>query len=346
MNWNLLLEMSDAFGIPSQEEEMAGILERELLKHMPVKRDRIGNVIGETSGEGPKIMLGAHMDEIGLMVKFINEKGFIKFIKVGGIDDRVLLNQRVIIKTSKGKVFGTIGNKPPHLQKDDDKKKIIEVKNMFIDVGARSREEAKTLGVRIGDGIGFEAGAKEIGIGNNFITGKGLDDRVGCFVLAELAARVRNKNLVFVGTTQEEVSTFGKGAMISAYVNKPDYFIAIDTGIATDHPECSEDENPVSLEKGPAITLVEAGGRGNVSDRKLVNWLISTAEENRIPYQLEAIEGGSTDAAHVYNVKEGIPSVAVSIPVRYIHSNVGVLGKKDVEWTISLMEKALQTRIE
>ncbi len=347
-NLNLLKELCEAFGVPGYENEVAKIMRRELSKHCKeVSIDRMGNVVARrvVNPKKPVIMLGAHMDEIGMMVKTITEKGFLRFMKIGGIDDRVLLNQHVVLNTARGKLYGVIGNKPPHLQKEEEMKKIVEVKSMFIDIGAKDKKDAEKMGVRIGDPIGFDEGFKELA--NGLVTGKALDNRIGCYVMLELARRVpRDVNLIFVGTVQEEVSAYGKGAMVSAYRETPHYFIALDTCIASDHPECAEDENPVKMNAGVGISLVEWGGRGNVADKGLVDWLIRIAEKKKIPYQLEVMEGGATDAAHVFNVREGIPSVAVCVPTRYIHSNVGVLSLKDVESTIELMESALKTEIE
>ncbi|MEW6329773.1 MAG: M42 family peptidase, partial [Candidatus Micrarchaeota archaeon] len=246
-NIGLLKELCEAFGVPGYENEVAKIMKRELAKHCKeVNVDRMGNVVARriVNPKKPVLMLGAHMDEIGMMVKTINEKGFLRFMKIGGIDDRVLLNQRVVLNTARGKIYGVIGSKPPHLQKEEDMKKIVEVKSMFIDIGAKDRKDAERMGVRVGDPIGFDVGFRELA--NGLVTGKALDDRIGCYVLLELARRApRDVNLIFVGTVQEEVSTYGKGAMVSAYRETPHYFVALDTCIASDHPECAEDENPV-----------------------------------------------------------------------------------------------------
>ncbi len=339
----LMEKLSNAFGPTGFESDVSKLMKGELSKYSKnVQVDRMGNVIARTGNSNSRhVMLGAHMDEIGMMVKTITDKGFVRFIKVGGIDDRVLPNQHVLIQTEKGnKIPGVIGTKPPHLLKEEDLKKPIEYKRMFIDIGASSRKEAEKMGVRIGSPICFKADFTYLP--NGLFTGKALDDRIGCYVLLEVARRVKG-NYLFVGTVQEEVSTFGKGATISAFKYNPSHFIALDTTIAIDHPECTEDESPIKLNKGPCIVLIEWGGRGNISDKKMVDLLIKTAKKKKIPYQLEAIEGGATDAAHVHNVREGIPSVAVCVPTRYIHSGVGVASAKDVKNTIELLVAALKS---
>ncbi len=338
----LLTKLTESFGVPGNEQEIAQIMASEFRKSgYKVDIDRFGNVIAKAPGCRKKpLMLGAHMDEIGMLVKFINDKGFLRFVKVGGIDNRVLVNQRVVIQTEKGRLYGVIGNKPPHMQKAEDMKNAIDNKSMFIDIGARGRKDAEKMGVKIGDPISFDLSTKILN--GKLVTGKALDNRVGCYVILEIAKRLKSRNIVLVGTAQEEVSTFGKGAMVAAYNLEPSTFIAVDTSIAGDHPEMSEDESLIHLNRGPAICLVEAGGRGNVADSQLKSSCISVAKKSKIPYQLEVIEGGATDAASVYGEKGGIPSIAVCVPTRYIHSNVAVCSLDDIEKTTNYLVKLIE----
>jgi tetrahedral aminopeptidase len=341
----LLAKLSEAFGVPGNEEEISSVMESEFKRAgLKVSRDRIGNVIAHGSGAKKNpLMLGAHMDEIGLMVKFITEKGFIRFIKIGGIDNRVLPNQRVVVRTRKGSVPGVIGCKPPHLQKEEETKSAIECKHLFIDVGAKDAKEVAALGIEIGDPVGFEM--QMVVLNKNLVAGKALDNRVGCYILLQLAKKLKGKNIIFMGTVQEEVSTFGKGAALGAYNLLPSAFIAIDASIAADHPETSEDESAIALGKGATIGLVEAGGHGNMADKQLAASIISICKKHKIPHQLEVIEGGATDAATVYNVRGGIPSISISVPVRYIHSNVSVCKVSDIEKTQELMERLVAAGI-
>jgi len=342
----LLSRLTEAFGVPGYEKGITALIVSEFRKiGYNVSVDRMGNVIASAKGakkEGA-LMLAAHMDEIGLMVKYINEKGFIRFIKIGGVDNRVLLNQRVVIQTKKGDIYGVIGSKPPHLLKEEEMKRAIECKELFIDVGAGSRKEAEKMGVSVGDPVSFDIPMKVLN--KRLITGKALDDRVGCYALLEAAKSLKDENVVFVGSVQEEVSTFGKGAMLSAYALNPRAFIAVDTAIAGDHPEMKEDEGAVVLGKGPVLSLVEAGGRGNVADRKLTADIEEVAKKNKTPYQVEVAESGATDAASVYGVRSGVPSIAICVPTRYIHSNVAVCSSSDVENTISLIVKAVKSKV-
>jgi len=339
VDMGLFCKLTESFGVPGNETEIARLMEAEFKKAgYKTEIDRFGNVIARSPAARKKpLMVGAHMDEIGMLVKFINEKGFIRFVKIGGIDNRVLVNQRVVIETERGRIYGVIGSKPPHMQKAEEMKSAIDNKSMFIDVGAKSRKEAEKMGVKIGDPVAFDISTKVLN--RKLVTGKAFDNRVGCYILIEIAKRLRGRNVVLVGTAQEEVSTFGKGAMIAAYNLEPSCFIAVDTSIAGDHPEMSEDESLIRIGKGPALCLVEAGGRGNVADTKLRQSCIAVAKKAKIPYQLEVIEGGATDAASVYGENGGIPSIAICVPTRYIHSNVAVCSLEDIEKTANYVAK-------
>jgi len=342
VDMNLICRLTESFGVPGHEKEIAGIMASEFKKSgYKVDIDRFGNVIARSPHAKKKpVMLGAHMDEIGMLVKFINDKGFLRFVKIGGIDNRVLVNQRVVIETEKGRIYGVIGNKPPHMQKAEDMKSAIDNKSLFIDIGAKNRKDAEKMGVKVGDPIAFDITTKTLN--GKLITGKALDNRVGCYVLLEIAKRLKNKNVILVGTAQEEVSTFGKGAMVAAYNLEPSTFIAVDTSIAGDHPEMSEDEALIHLGKGPAICIVEAGGRGNFADAELTRQCIAVAKKNKIATQLEVIEGGATDAASVYGERGGIPSIAICVPTRYIHSNVAVCALDDIEKTANYLVKLVE----
>ena len=343
MDFELMKQLSEADGVSSQETETANLMEKHFKKAgLKVEIDNFGNVIAYKSlGKNP-LVLGAHMDEIGLMVKHIDEKGFLRFIKIGGIDDRTLINQQVTIRTKKGLVPGVIGSKPPHIMKDEERKAPVESKSLFIDVGAKDRKEAEKMGLEIGNTVTFQTEFRKLG--NKKISGKALDNRLGCYALLQLAKGLP-KNVVLIGTSQEEVSTLGKGAKIASYVLDPRAFIAVDTSVAGDHPEVRPEEAPVQLGKGPAIVLVEAGARGNVADKRLVQKALDTAKKAKIPVQLEVIDGGATDAASVNNQKGGIPSIAVCIPTRYIHSTVGVAHIDDVENEVKLVKHLISSGI-
>ncbi|MFH1787911.1 MAG: M42 family metallopeptidase [Candidatus Altiarchaeota archaeon] len=331
----LLKELCTAGGISGFEDDVRSIMQRELEKTCEtVKEDKFGNIIGKKGNGKTKIMLAAHMDEVGLMVKHISKEGFISFVKVGGIDDRVLLHQRVVVKSEKGEFPGIIGLKPPHLQKDEERKKIVNHDDMFIDIGAKDKKAAEKK-VSVGDPIMFEASFGALS--KNLYYGKAVDDRIGCYaVLKVMEAIPKNVDATVyaVGTVQEEVGL--KGARVAAYSINPDYAIALDTTISGDTPGIKETESSLKLGAGPAITLSEAGGRGLVSHPKVRDVMIKTAKKAKIPYQIDVIEGGMTDAAIIYLTREGIPSGVISAPTRYIHGPTSVFDLRDVKNTIKL----------
>jgi endoglucanase len=302
--------------------------------------DNMGNLIAIKNGNpgNKKVMLAAHMDEIGLMVRFIDKKGFIKFSKIGGINDQMLLNQTVYIQTVKGNITGVIGSKPPHKMKAEERKKILEFENMFIDIGASSKKEALEK-VNIGDPIIIQQEFKELD--NKLVMGKALDNRVGCAILIEVMKQVESEATIYgVGTVQEEVGL--KGAKTSAFRINPDMALALDVTISGDHPGIKEEDAPAQAGKGPAIILTDASGRGLITHPQVKELLISTADEEGIPYQLEVSDGGTTDASSIHLTREGIPTGVISPASRYIHTPVSVVSLDDVENAVKLILAVLK----
>jgi len=339
MDYDLLKALSEADGVSSQEGEVAKIMSGYFRKAgLKCEIDNFGNVLAYKSIKKNPLILGAHMDEIGLMVKHIDDKGFLRFIKIGGIDDRTLVNQQVLVRTKKALIPGVIGSKPPHIMKDEERKTTIEYKSLFIDVGASNAKEAQKMGIEIGNSVTFAT--RFTRMGSKMVSGKALDNRLGCYALLQLAKGLKD-NIVLAGTSQEEVSTLGKGAKTASFRLDPRAFIAVDTSVAGDHPELRPEDAPVCLGKGPVIALVEAGARGNIADKDLAQKLMELAKRSKIPFQLEVIDAGATDASSVGNLKSGIPSIALGIPTRYIHSTVGVAHIDDVEATIKLLRKMI-----
>lgn len=338
---DMLKKLSNAAGVSGFEGNIRDIISDELKDYVDeIETDNLGNIIVTKKGkdDGKKIMLAAHMDEIGLMVKHIDKQGFIKFTKIGGINDQMLLNQEVYIHTDNGKVLGVLGAKPPHKMKPAERKKVLEHGNMFIDIGASSKEEAEEI-VNVGDSITIKHEFSELR--GNIVTGKAFDNRVGCYVLIETMKRVKSDaNIYGVGTVQEEVGL--KGAKTSAFRINPDLAIALDVTIAGDHPGIKEEDAPAKLNGGPAIILTDASGRGLITHPTVKKLLIDTAEEEGIPYQTEVSEGGTTDATAIHLTREGIPTGVLSVPTRYIHTPVEVVSLDDIENTIKLLVAAIE----
>jgi len=335
-----LEKLSNACGVAGREEEVRSLMKKFLKPHMDeVKEDKLGNIIGIKKGKknASKVMLAAHMDEIGLLVKTISKEGFIQFAKIGGIDDRILLAQKVIVYTEKGPLHGIIGSKPPHIQKEEERKRVLTYDELFIDIGAENQEQAKKMGVKIGDPVGFDI--KFAKVGKNVVIGKAFDDRVGCAVMVEVMKRLEKTECTVyaVGTVQEEVGL--RGATTAAFGIYPDIGIALDVTIAGDVPGVREVEAPIKLGKGPSIEIADMG---LIAHPKVVRLLVDTAEENKIRYQLETGLPGSTDAARISLTREGVPSGVISIPTRYIHSPSSLLSLEDAEKAVKLTVAAVQ----
>jgi endoglucanase len=334
----LLEKLSNARGVSGNEAEVREILIQAVKDHVDEYRvDTLGNLIAHRKATGARqrtplrVMLAAHMDEVGLMIVHHETNGHLRFDKVGGIDDRVLLSKTVLI--GKDKIPGVIGAKPIHLLKPSERQQVMDLETMTIDVGAKTKEEAQGL-VKVGDYATF---ATEFSaVGGDCVKGKALDDRVGCAALVEILEHDYPFDVYGVFTTQEEVGS--RGARVAAYAIEPMYAFALEGTVCDDSPK-KKDVSPVTrVGSGPAISFADTS---LLSDRRLVNLLVETAEENRIPYQFKQAVAGGTDAGRITLVKEGVPSVAVAVPTRYIHSPVSLLSKRDLDHLVALMTKAL-----
>ncbi len=329
--FSLLKKFSDAIGVSGYEFEIRRLIVEEVGELADkIWTDKLGNIVALKEGESsnaPKLMVAAHIDEIGLIVSHIDSRGFLRFTGVGGWNERILPGQRVIVVTSKGRLRGVIGMKPPHIMTPEEKKQVLEMDKLFVDIGVSSREEAEKLGVNVGSVIVFDREVARLG-GGDKVTGKAFDDRVGVAALAYMLKLLRNEpleaNVYAVFTVQEEIGL--KGARVSAFSISPDVGVAVDVTIANDIAGVEEKDWITQLGKGPAIKIMD---RGNISHPKVRELLIRVAEKEKIPYQLEVLTGGATDAAAIQLAREGIPVGTVSIPTRYIHSPIEVLDLND-----------------
>jgi endoglucanase len=289
-------------------------------------------------------MVAAHMDEIGLMVSHVDDDGFLRFVPVGGWSDQTILGQRVLVHTRDGKrVPAVIGSRPPHLMDAEERKKLVKIKDMFLDCGAADAADAAAMGIEIGSPLTIDRHLASLG--PRLVTGKALDNRAGCAMmvaaLALLKGKQVNATVQAVGTVQEEVGL--KGARTSAYGLSPDVAIATDVTIPGDHPGVTKSESPVAVGKGPVITIIDAAGRGIISPRPVLRWLRETAEKASIPHQLQVGNGGNTDATAIAITKTGIPCSVVSVATRYIHSPVEVLSISDLEQGAALIAAAIDS---
>ncbi|HQN90911.1 MAG TPA: M42 family peptidase, partial [Methanoculleus sp.] len=281
----LLRKLSDAHGVSGCEGSIRDIIRAEVAGSVDeIREDSMGNLIAVKRGDDFSIMLAAHMDEIGLMVQYIDEKGFIRVVPIGGWFGPVLYTQRVILHGKNGPVMGVLGAKPPHMLKEEERKKEIKIEDMFVDVGAASEDEVKSLGIEIGTPITIDREFTDLA--GNRVTGKALDNRVGVAMLIRALQRMESPHTVYaVFTVQEEVGL--KGAKVSAYSLNPDCAIATDVTIPGDHPGIEKKDASVEMGRGPVVSIVNASGRGLISDPRMVAWLRETAERKKIPCQVE-----------------------------------------------------------
>jgi putative aminopeptidase FrvX len=340
----LLQMFSDAHGMSGYEDDVAALLRKEMEPLVDeVHTDKMGNVIGVRAGEGPTVMVAAHMDEIGLIVSHIDDEGFLRVVSVGGFFDQIILGQRVIIHGRDGKALtGVVGARPIHLMDAEERKKMVKLKEMFVDCGATSAANAVALGVEIGSPITLDRHFTRLG--NDFVTGKALDNRAGVVMLISALQRLKGRSvkatIQAVGTVQEEVGL--KGARTSAYGLSPDVAIATDVTIPGDHPGVSKNECHVCAGKGPSITILDAGGRGVIAPRPVIKWLRESAERESIPHQFSVGDGGNTDASVINISKAGIPCTVIAVPARYIHSPVEVLSLRDLDNGAALIAAAIE----
>lgn len=339
---NLLERLSNAHGVSGYENNIRKIIEEEIRPFVDeIKTDKMGNLLATKNGGPLKLMLAAHMDEIGLMVKYVDEKGFVYFTTTGGWFDQTLLNQRMILHTENGKIYGVIGSKPPHAMKKEETKKPVKAEDMFIDVGATSKEDAEKSGVFPGTPITSDTEFKPLC--NDFVTGKALDDRGGCAVLIEALQRIKNVKATIhaVFTVQEEVGL--KGGRTSAFVLDPDVALVSEVTFTGDHPGIEKKDSALVIGKGPVITISDAEGRGIIVPEPVLKWLQNAARSGNIPYQLKVGSGGQTDASIIHLTREGIPTGVISTPSRYIHTPVNVLSMNDLENSVKLIVRAVET---
>ncbi|NMA69964.1 MAG: M42 family metallopeptidase [Desulfitobacterium sp.] len=330
----LLKTLTELNGTSGDEKEIRNLLKDELEPYVhSLTTDKIGNLIAQKyphdQYEGPKVMVTAHMDEVALMITSISPDGFLKFKPVGGIDSRILVSKAVKINSS----LGVIGAKAIHLQKPRERQQALNFEQLYIDIGAKSKEDAEKQ-VKIGDYAYFLTETETLGQG--FLKGKAFDDRVGCYVLAELMKKDLPLNLVGAFTVQEEVGL--RGASIAAFNVQPDFAIVIEGTISAHMLHVDEEGWVTEPGKGPAISIMD---RETLYNPKLVQQVISLAEKNGVPYQLRRSNSGGNDAGRIHLSGGGVPTITISVPCRYIHSSASVLSEKDIEDTQRLVELVL-----
>lgn len=329
----LLKELTELNGVSGNEDEVREFIKKEAQMHATeIKVDSMGNLICYKKGKSSeyKIMLSAHMDEVGFIVTG-NKDGVIKFSSIGGIDERILPGTRVLVGDKK--IPGVIGSKPIHLQDKEERGNNIKLKGMYIDIGTESKEELEKLAAP-GEYIAFYSKYTEFG--DNCIKAKALDDRVGCAILLEILKESHWLDLYACFTVQEEVGL--RGAGVAAYTVNPDLAIVLEGTTCSDVPDVKEHEYSTVMGQGAVLTLMD---RTSYPNKKLVEFIYNTARENNIPVQYKKTAAGGNDAGKIQLTREGVVVASISVPCRYIHSPVSVMNKKDFESCLMLVKKVL-----
>ena len=331
----ILKDLSEAIGVSGDEGEVRAVVLDAIRGHVDsVEIDTIGNVLAFKQGTGQqrlRVMLAAHMDEIGLMVTGHDGDGFLHIATVGGIDARLLPGTCFVVGYER--LPGVIGVKPVHLLQGNEGETALKIESLFLDIGAKSKEEARKL-APTGSYAAFSTKYRELG---PTVTGKAFDDRVGCAMLVELLRGERFRfDFHAAFTVQEEVGL--RGARVAAFSIHPDCAVTLEGTSADDLPKDKDVSPTAELGKGPAITIMD---HSFIADRRLVQWLTATAEELAIPYQIKQPGIGGTDSGAIHQAREGVPSATVAVPCRYIHSPVGLLSLDDYNNTLGLVQESL-----
>lgn len=341
IDFSLLKTISQLPGISGREESVRDCLKEALSSYADeVRTDVLGNLILIKKGtSNKKLLLCAHMDEVGLMVRFIDERGFLRFVTVGGIDPRTLLAQRVRVQTKTGSLLGIIGTKPAHITTEAERSQAVPLKDLFIDLGLPV-EQVKKL-VQVGDPIVLDRSYEEFGDG--LISAKAIDNRGGAFILAEVFKQLKNPyyTVQAVFTVQEEVGV--RGATTAAFGLETDVCLCLDTTGAADIPGVSPQDYIVRVNGGVGISVLDSM---TITHKPLFDELKKRCEQQHIPYQVRIAQRGGNDAGAVHLSKTGTPTCALSLPTRNIHSNVEVCSKKDIQAMIDLTLLCAQEGIQ
>jgi putative aminopeptidase FrvX len=330
--WELYRELTETPAVSGFENPMREVMARYLEPHGELIDDNLGSLVvyreGGNEGEGPKVMIAAHMDEVGWIVSHVEKEGYLRLRPLGGWWGHVMLAQRVQVLTAKGPVIGIVGSKPPHMLQPKEREKVLELEEMFVDIGVSSDEEAERHGVRPGCVV---APISELTALANpkFLCGKAWDNRAGCaaviLALQELAGDPLEADLFAGATVQEEVGL--RGARTLAQMLTPDLAIAVDVGLSGDIPGVAAKDSRAKLGKGVGILLYDGS---LVPSPYLRDFVIDVAKDEGIPFQLDSIARGGTDGGMFQFGDGGAPALALAIPTRYMHSHNILVHRDDI----------------
>jgi putative aminopeptidase FrvX len=337
----LLEKLSNAAGPPGAEEPVRAIMVGEMkpMATEPLKYDGMGSVIAQQGKTGPRIMIDAHMDELGGMVRRVTPTGFLSMQMLGGWLDQALVDQRWVIIGSKGPVHAVTGIRDIHVITPEERTRVFARESVFLDVGAKSAAEVAAMGVEPGDPVVPDSPFMVMSGTGNYL-GKAWDDRIGCAVLLEAMRRTASiphaNQLFYVATTQEEVGL--RGARAAVNVVKPDIGIAIEGGITGDVPGDRPEETQVKLGAGPGMFLYDSSA---IANRKMVAFVRKTAAAKGLPLQADLVQGYGDDSAELQTMDGGAPTINLVVPVRYTHSHNGIVNRQDFDQTVELVVQML-----
>lgn len=329
----LLRELCNAFGVSGSEGEIRDIIIPEIRDYCDdITVDSMGNVIAFKKGKSheKKVMLSAHMDEVGFIISGITEKGYIEFKMVGGIDTRVIISKNVVV--GKNKIPGVIGMKAIHLQSKSEREEIPKVKSLFIDIGAKDKEDALKY-VELGDYAAFATKYADFGEGK--IKAKAIDDRAGCYIMTKLIKEPVKYDTYFCFTVQEEVGL--RGARIAAYRIKPDIALVLEATTCADVHNTPKHSEVTRLGDGAAISIMDSS---TIVNGDYIKFLQKISEGIKIQYKKTT--GGGNDAGAIHQTGSGVLTASLSVPCRYLHSPVGVASKDDIEAVENLAKRFLE----
>ena len=339
----LLQKLTDAMGVTGYEDEVRQVLQSVVEPFVDETRvDTLGNLIVHKKGKSDRVlMLDAHMDEVGFLVKWIDDDGFLRISPVGGWDPRIVPGHRVVIRTRAGETrHGVIGTAPPHILSEANRSKTIPLEKMFVDVGATSKDDAHDLGIRIGDPMTIHYPFQEMIPG--YVTGKAFDDRAGCAILIEVAERMHEAgwpmSVAFSFSFGEEIGL--RGAKTAAYGIEPDLALAVEGTIGANMPHVPEDIQPARVGCGPVITVAD---RSIIVVPKVVRALEAAADGAGIQYQYKLPTYGGNDAGAIHLSRSGVLAGTVAVPCRFIHSPTTTLRMNDYENTVRLVVEFIRS---
>ena len=340
----LLEELTNAHGVSGFEGPVRDILRREWRGLLTdVHTDGLGNLIGSLQGqtESPRVLLMAHLDEVGFLVRHIDAQGFIYVHNVGGHFDQSVLTQRLSILTARGEVLGYTGMKSGHILRPEERDRMIPLQDMFLDVGARSRAEVEAMGVRPGLPVTYATRFEALN-GTGRYLAKAWDDRVGLAVITQALQQLKStghpNNVQVAATVQEEIGL--RGASVVQASARADIVINLEIGIASDFPLLTSPTlSQEELGKGPGIFVFDGS---MIPNNNYVEWILRVAQESGIPIQFESVTGYGEDAAMIQKSGQGIPSVNIGVPTRYGHSQSGVIDRGDYEHTVKLVVEMIK----